>query len=99
MEELEMKKINKRILDECIEMTRQFWGGEERKEEWYDHILEDRIDTARKAEVDWNPLLNLLDGILSSCGFNPEASNWDIYLVLRLLGWEVVDEIEESESL
>ena len=91
-----MKKINKRILDECIEMTRLYWGNKEIDAE----ILTDRIKTAKKAEIDWCALINLLDSILSKGGFNPEASNLEIYLVLRLLGWEVVDEeVEESESL
>jgi hypothetical protein len=99
MGELEMKKINKRILDECIELTRLYWGesGDEKR---YDNILDDRFKWARTSGVKWSPLLNLLDGILASNGFAPEASNWDVYLVLRLLGWEVVDEeVKESESL
>lgn len=91
-----MKKINKRILDWCIELTRLYWGEEDVSND----ILDDRIKTAKKAESGWWSLLNLLDGILGSSGFNHEASNLEIYLVLRLLGWEVVDEeIEESESL
>ena len=91
-----MKKINKRILDWCIELTRLYWGENDVDSE----ILSDRIAKAKESEVDWYPLCNLLDGILASSGFNHDASNWDIYLVLRLLGWEVVDEeIEESESL
>jgi hypothetical protein len=96
MEEIEMKKINKRIVDWCIELTRLYWGGKDIDTE----ILTDRIETAKKAEINWFALINLLDGILAKGGFNPEASNLEIYLVLRLLGWEVADEeVEESESL
>lgn len=93
-----MKKINKRILDKCIELTRTYYT--EDYDETNVKYVQMRLEEAKKAEVDWYALVRLLDGILFCGGFKPDASNWDVYLVLRLLGWEVVDEeIEESESL
>ena len=97
-----MKKLNKRILDKCIRMTREYWSEDNRIPEFaVEEFLGKRIDLATEVgKVSWSSVLNLLDGILATRGFNHEASNMEIYLVLRLLGWEVVDEeIEEGESL
>ena len=91
-----MKKVKKKVLDKCIEMTRQFWSDEAGGTEF----LTNRIKVAKESGVDWSCLLDLLDSILANFGFNPKATNWDIYLVLKLFGVEVVDEeVETSESL
>ena len=90
-----MKKLNRKVLDKCIEMTRQYWQGEADSSKF----LLERIELAKESGIDWTALLNLLDGIFAGFGFNPEASNWNIYCVLQMLGWEVADEVETSESL
>lgn len=93
-----MKKIPKKKLDEGIELTREYWktGNTD--------ILDKRISKMQSLEkqihVWWDAILNLLDGILETHGFCPDAENEKIYEVLRVLGWEVTDgEIQESEGL
>lgn len=92
-----MKKVKKKALDKCIEMTRQFWNCECSGTEF----LTERISVAKESGIEWDCLLNILDSILAGFGFAPEATNWNIYCVLQMLGCEVVDdeEVETSESL
>lgn len=97
-----MKKISKKKLDKLIELTREYWHGE------YEQgknraILSKRITLADALEkeigLSWGAVLGLLDGILQNHGFFRDATNDEIYCVLRCLGWEVTDEDEESEGL
>lgn len=89
-----MKQISKKPLDEVIAITRQSWEAsyEEGRDKW-----QKRIDLAVETvkEIGWSPLIDFLDGILSSNGFAPDATNDEIYSVLRILGWEVVDHEQE----
>lgn len=54
----------------------------------------------KQTHVWWDSILNLLDGILATHGFCPDAENDEIYCALRCIGWEATDgEIQESEGL
>ena len=92
-----MKKLNKRVLDELIEVERNYWGmGLNDKE--LDRQARKAIDTAMDLECGWSCAVNLTTSIIG--GFNRDASNEDIYNILKILGWEVTDEeVEESESV
>lgn len=91
-----MKKLNKKVLDKCIEMTRQYWQGEADGEDF----LQERLDVAEKSGCSWLALVELLDSLLSRRGFKPNAANTEIYDILIMLGWVIADEeVETSESL
>ena len=92
-----MKKIPKKKLDEIIDLTRQYWesGNSELLQERIDKAMDLRADTS----LDWYACVNLMDGILQPNGFLSHAENDEIYSVLRILGWEAVDEEQTSESL
>ena len=84
-----MKKIPKKLLDECIEATRAYWRcpaveDSQRYKEKTDncHALMDVIG------VDWSAISDFLDSILRLQGFTPDAENDEIYCTLRTLGWE-----------
>lgn len=89
-----MKTISKKKLDELIVLTRQFW-----KDGSWD-TLDHRFQLANSVEEEsgLSPfnIIDLLNCILSSFGFMPEAENDVIYSVLRILGWEVSDEEHSS---
>lgn len=80
------RKFPKEMLDELIESVRDEWRS------YRDHV--DTIALALSAEdrigANWLYIANLLMAILSPSGFRPEATNEEIYEVLRVLGWEVV---------
>ena len=93
-----MKKILKKKLDKAIELTREYWATGNTD------ILGKRISLAQSLEkqthVWWDAILYLLDGILETHGFYPDAENDEIYCALRCLGWEVTDgEDKTSEGL
>lgn len=84
-----MKKIPKKLLDECIETTRAYWRcqmteASQRYKENYGNCnaLMDVIG------VDWLSISDFLDSILRRNGFCPDAENDEIYCALRTLGWE-----------
>lgn len=97
-----MKKLPKKKLDEIIELSRLYWQTEY-EEEFSRSVLRSRIILAQQLEAEtgvmWDSVVGLLDALLRSKGFLPNAENYEIYIVLGVLGWEVTDEIQESESL
>lgn len=86
-----MKKIPKKLLDECIEATRAYWN-----EDFNQSLLTAKKRTASKLaeaiEIDWLAVEMFFDGILNSKGFYPDAENDEIYCALRCMGWEPTDE-------
>lgn len=87
-----MKIIPKGQLDEIIALTRTYWNGTDVDRE----LLQTRIDKAQELQknigVDWLSIIDVIDGIIRHKGFLPNAENYIIYSVLRLLGWEVTDD-------
>jgi hypothetical protein len=92
-------KIKKSTLDELMGYTRKVWDIEDPDSS---NIVGYRIDRAielcQTEKIDWSPLLNLLDAVLMCDGFAPDACDDVVYAVIRLLGWEVVDDGEEHSA-
>lgn len=89
-----MKIIPKGQLDEIIALTRTYWNGTDADRE----LLQTRITKAQHLQidigVDWLSIIDFIDSIIRHKGFSPNADNYLIYCVLRLLGWEVADDAE-----
>ena len=81
-----MKQIPKKQLDKVIGLTREYWKDGDTD------ILGERIRMCESLNIGWCPALDLMDGILQNSGFCPDASNELIYDIIRLLGWEVMDD-------
>lgn len=85
-----MKQIPKKKFDAVLDISREWWAGNN------EELLPKRIDLAKTIkEIDWLPIVDLVDSILNPMGFAPDAENDEIYSVLRVLGWEVVDHEQE----
>ena len=86
-----MKKIPKKLLDECIESAKAYWNAEFNKQ-----LLTAKKSTARKLaeaiDLDWLSVEMFIDGIFTNKGFYPDAENDEIYCALRCIGWMPVDE-------
>ena len=100
-----MKKIDKKLLDELIDLHRK---RNDRPK--YCSVKELRAGTKlcmEKAEelVEKCPEVNLfcLDelmfGIFDRTGFKPDATNEDVYKILEILDYEIVDELEVREDV
>lgn len=86
-----MKKMPKKQFDEIVDLSRAYWeSGEE-------EILTERIHLAQKLEkiigVDWLSILDFVDSIVRNRGFFHDAENDEIYCALRVIGWEVVEDV------
>ena len=84
------KVIPKALLDKAIDLERDHWGS------CGDPLITERIinvcmEVEAIARINWFSLNNLLDGIFPVMGLKHDATNEDIYAILRLLGWEVSD--------
>ena len=92
-----MKKIPKKQFDEVIRLSREIWedGGEK--------PIKDRIKIAQEiygiTGLCFTVIMDIVDCIIRPSGFMPNADNDMVYLILRVLGWEVTDEVQESKSL
>lgn len=84
-----MKKIPKKLLDECIEASRVYWATGNKR------ILNKEMNAAENLEdaigISWLPVINFIDGILNRRGICPDATNDEIYCALRTLGWDVTE--------
>ncbi len=89
-----MKKMPKNLFDELIERSRQYWKDGDC------YTLADKGVASHKVEdatgVDWLSAGDLVDSIIRWRGFLPNAENEKIYEVLKVLGWEVVDDGEDE---
>lgn len=82
------KVIPKTLLDKAIELDREYWSGSAGPLS-NDRLLDlcEQID--RVSGVNWYSLRDLLAAVFPFRGLKHDATNEDIYAVLRLLGWEV----------
>lgn len=89
-----MKKMPKKLFDEFIDLSRNYWDSGEHQ------LLTDRSYLSHNIEkitgIDWLSVQDLVDAIIRFRAFLPNAENEVIYNVLRVLGWEVVDDGEEE---
>lgn len=84
------KVIPKALLDKALDMEREHWGS------CGDPLINERIidvcmEIEAIARINWFSINSLLSAILSVMGLKHNATNEDIYAILRLLGWEVSD--------
>lgn len=94
-----MKKIPKKLLDDYIEASRNYWHNTDPS----DSVINKNLNIKREAsfklskaiDVDWLCVTNFIDGILQRRGFCPDAENDEIYCALHVLGWM---EVAESEA-
>ena len=94
-----MKKIPKKQFDEVVCLSREYW------EHGYDgdnSLLRERIKIAMEIRefsgIDWMAILDFIDSIIRSTGILPGANDEMLYILLRVLGWEVVEDVEEHSA-
>ena len=90
-------KIKKKLLDCLIYLNRLYWKDGET--DLLPGIFAVAMEIEEESHVDWLSIKELIASIIRPGGFAEGASNEKIYEVLKVLGWEVTDEVEESESL
>lgn len=92
-----MKRISKRLFDSLVYTERLYWkdGAVELLPAVHAVALEIESDYG----LDWLAVKELVGSIVRHNGFFEDASYEKIYEVLNVLGWEVSDEVKESESL
>lgn len=92
-----MKQIPKKLLDGLIYLKRMYWKDGE--VELLPGIMALTKELGKDSNLEWLAIGDFLSGILMNNGLLPNADNETIYEALKLFGWEVVDEVQESESL
>lgn len=84
-----MKQIPKKEFDEVLRLSRDFWESGDPL------LVKDRIAIAQyitnKTGIDWMAICDFIDCLIRRYGFLPGASNEMLYILLRVLGWEVAD--------
>lgn len=92
-----MKRIPKKQFDEVLRLSREIWDNGEHEP------IKERIKVAQEITnatgLDWLAIMDLIDCIIRDSGFVPNADDDFIYLLLRVLGWDVANEDKENESL
>ena len=92
-----MKRIPKKQFDKVVRLSREYW------DEGSTITLQERIKVAVEINevtgIDWMAIIDFVDSIIRRTGFVPDASDEMLHIVLRVLGWEIADEVKESESL
>lgn len=92
-----MKQISKKLLDPLIHFKRVYWKDGDVDLLPGIHALAMEIED--ESHLDWLSVCDFLNAILRRNGLSPNTDNETIYEALKLFGWEVADEVEESESL
>lgn len=92
------KIIIRKDLVELLSLTREHYYGE-----CLDDVgLQRRIDASIRIDEaggpHWCRLENFISGLLGYRGIWKDATNWDIFGLLEQLGWEIVEEPEESDE-
>ena len=84
------RPIPKALLDRAIELTMQYWHSAS-----HPLAVEDIISLCMQIQdvtgINWFSLQNMLDSVFPVAGLKEDATNEDIYAILRLLGWKVSD--------
>ena len=87
------KKIPKAKLDRCIELSRRYFDIKTPMDhDLLDKKIEAFNELEREVKVGYIVLSDLMRGILDWYGLKNDATNEDIYKVLEVLGWQVVDD-------
>ena len=88
--ELARNKIPKAPLDEVIALTREYYHLSA-SQSTLTRIAGRSNQIEAETGIWWINIENILSSILGNHGINPDATNADIYAILRRLGWEVAD--------
>ena len=90
-----MKKIPKKLLDDCIKASRAYWASGNKS------VMARKMKASEKLANEigrsWIAVQDFIDGILNSSGLCPDAENDEIYCALRCIGWEPVDNVTKSK--
>lgn len=92
-----MKQIPKKLLDSLIYLYRNYWKTGDEEILPGIHCVALKIDEETK--LSWTAINDFVNAVVKHRGLLPNADNETIYEALKVFGWEVVDEIQESESL
>lgn len=90
------KAISKPLLDEAIKQARFWFDVNVPTKEKDVHKYLDTCKAAEPDEMGDYMLDNLFSAILRYRGLKPDATNEDIYKVLKFFGWTVTDD-EQAE--
>ena len=75
--------ISKVMVDELITLLKRYWSMP------YDRVTANMILNEIWIVAQNHPIRELLQAIFCGRGLKPDATNEDIYAVLKLLGWRV----------
>lgn len=86
-----MRMVDKKLLDELIELYRQHIGADNKEAcvEYHRRCQDKAMELEKKCGMFWGNSTNLLWSILCPYGLQPNATNKKIYRILKELGWEV----------
>ena len=91
-----MKKIPKKQFDSIVRLSREYW------ETGSTPLLQERIKAAIEirdvTQIDWLAIIEFVDCIIRRTGVLPGASDEMLYILLRVLGWEVVEDVEVNTT-
>lgn len=91
-----MKQIPMKQFDKVVRLSREYW------DEGSIVTLQERTKVAMKIRevtgIDWLAIIDFVDAIIRRTGILPDASDEMIYILLRVLGWEVADNVEEHPA-
>lgn len=91
--------LNKRLLDELIELYRSdFDVDEETASKLHNQCFDKARELEEQSGVHWCVMTGMLWAILGPCGLNQGAKNRRIYGCLKTLGWDVAAEPEKEKD-
>ena len=84
-----MKQIPKKQFDEVVRLCREYWntGDPENLKPQFEVAMEIEKATG----INWLSIVHFVDCIIQTMGILPGASDEMLYILLRVLGWEVAD--------
>lgn len=93
-----MKQIPAQF-NEVLRLSREFW---ESGDSGNNALLRERIKVAQGVRddtgIDWLAIIDFIDCIIRPSGFVPGASDEMLFILLRVLGWEVVEDVKEHPA-
>jgi hypothetical protein len=91
-----MKKIPKKQFDDVVRLSREYW------ETGSTTLLQERIKVAIEIRdltgIDWLAIIDFVDCIIRRTGVLPGASDEMLHILLRVLGWEVAENVEVNSA-
>jgi hypothetical protein len=91
-----MKKIPKKMFDAMVTGSRKYWETGNTDHLGRNYALCQRLQ--EETGVEWICFSDLVGSIVMNRGFKPDVSNEVIYEVLKVLGYEVVNDGKEHST-